>query len=221
MRVRDLAAPIARALPVASPSKRRGRREGRVSTDTHGPRAAKSTRQNHRFSQIPAFPAQWCYGLYALSSVRRACWPPSPARCASIVANLASASGCQDHTTSPSARTRSSARSSHAASLSRPSHPSPRVVTIAIRPSCRGGTGRNVLVICPTMQVDARATDWHDGQSHRDHTAAAPERGRIRRCGVGRARRPRARRRSGRRAQPWRRARHRRAAARPAARTRR
>jgi hypothetical protein len=31
----------------------------------------KSTRQNHRFSQIrPAFPAQWFYGLYVISPVR-------------------------------------------------------------------------------------------------------------------------------------------------------
>ena len=33
----------------------------------------------------------------------RALLPPSPARCASIVANLASASGRRNHTTSPSA----------------------------------------------------------------------------------------------------------------------
>jgi hypothetical protein len=26
----------------------------------------------------PAFPAQWFYGLYVISSVRRAFWPPSP-----------------------------------------------------------------------------------------------------------------------------------------------
>src|SRR5262249_43835421 len=26
----------------------------------------------------PAFPAQWVYGLYVISSVHRACWPPSP-----------------------------------------------------------------------------------------------------------------------------------------------
>ena len=30
----------------------------------------------------PAFPAQWFYGLYVISSVRRAVWPPSP--CASL-----------------------------------------------------------------------------------------------------------------------------------------
>src|SRR5579864_2667118 len=34
-------------------------------------------------------------------------------------------------------------RSPHA--LSRPSHPAPRVVTIAKRPSCRGGTARTAL----------------------------------------------------------------------------
>ena len=30
----------------------------------------KSTRQNHRYEpEQPAFPAQWCYGLYVLSPV--------------------------------------------------------------------------------------------------------------------------------------------------------
>jgi hypothetical protein len=38
--------------------------------------------------------------------------------------------------------------------MSRPSHPTPRVVTIAIRPSCRGGTRGKMLVICPTTQGD-------------------------------------------------------------------
>src|SRR3569832_303030 len=33
-----------------------GRREGRVSADTHGPRAEKSTRQNHRSSPISGLP---------------------------------------------------------------------------------------------------------------------------------------------------------------------
>src|SRR5215467_15023198 len=28
----------------------------------------------------PAFPAQWFYGLYVISSVNQACLPPSPAR---------------------------------------------------------------------------------------------------------------------------------------------
>jgi len=84
---RSRGAPSARALQTDCPLRERGRREGRVSADTRGPRAAKSTRQNHRFSQIPAFPAQWCYGCFVLSPVRRACWPPyrdnaACARCA-------------------------------------------------------------------------------------------------------------------------------------------
>jgi hypothetical protein len=42
-------------------------------------------------------------GLYVLSPVRRAFWPPSPARRVKrVVANLIPASEYQDHTTSPS-----------------------------------------------------------------------------------------------------------------------
>jgi len=34
---------------------------------------------NDRFSQINRHsPREWCYGLYVVSSVRRAVWPPSP-----------------------------------------------------------------------------------------------------------------------------------------------
>src|SRR3569833_2611246 len=46
------------------------RAQGRPGADrTHGPRAAKSTRQNHRYGpDHPAFPARWLYGLYVLSS---------------------------------------------------------------------------------------------------------------------------------------------------------
>ena len=35
---------------------------------------------NHRAAEQPALPAQWCYGLYVISSVRRAVWPPSSSR---------------------------------------------------------------------------------------------------------------------------------------------
>jgi len=46
----------------------RGHREGRAPAGARGPRAAKSTRQNHRLSRDhPAFPARVVYGLYALS----------------------------------------------------------------------------------------------------------------------------------------------------------
>ena len=82
----------------------------------------KSTRQNHRFSRNrPAFPAQWFYGLYVVSPVNRAFLPPSPARCRSIFADLAPASGRQDHTISPSASRHSSD------DVTRPSRPAPNV----------------------------------------------------------------------------------------------
>ena len=59
----------------------RGRREGRVPAGTHGPRAAKKHAAEPQVQpEQPAFPAQWFYGLYVISSVNRAFLPPSPAR---------------------------------------------------------------------------------------------------------------------------------------------
>ncbi len=50
----------------------------------------------------PGLPCAMAYDLYALSSVHRACWPPSSTRCMGTSANLIPASGYQDHATSPS-----------------------------------------------------------------------------------------------------------------------
>jgi len=50
--------------------------------------------------ESPGIPHAMVYGLYVFSPVLRAFWPPSPAL---LIANLTPASGCQDHTTSPSA----------------------------------------------------------------------------------------------------------------------
>jgi hypothetical protein len=73
--------------------------------------------------QFPAFPAQWFTAYFVISSVSRALLPPSPAAIAeAIVAGLISASGYQDHTTSPSA-----AMSFVSSTLPRPSHPAPNV----------------------------------------------------------------------------------------------
>jgi len=68
----------------------------------------------HQYSQRrhrkhPAFPTQWFDGLLRALPGDRAVLSPSSARCVCIVAHLASASGCQDHTTSPYAQARSSA----------------------------------------------------------------------------------------------------------------
>jgi hypothetical protein len=62
------------------PLKSRGRREGRVSTDTRGPRADKNARgRNHRLSRKhPAFPARWFDGLLRALPGDRALLPPSP-----------------------------------------------------------------------------------------------------------------------------------------------
>jgi hypothetical protein len=55
---------------------------------------------NHRAAEQPAFPAQWCYGLYALSPVSGL---DSHRRSRLVTRSLISASGDQDHATSPSA----------------------------------------------------------------------------------------------------------------------
>jgi len=57
------------------PREYRGRREGRVLVAPAASCAGrKSTRvRNHRFDRCdPAFPARWCYGVYAISPVCRA-----------------------------------------------------------------------------------------------------------------------------------------------------
>ena len=78
----------------------------------------------------PAFPARWFYGLLRALPGDRALLSPSPARCTSIVADLTSASGHQDHATSPSASMRFVFRIEGVHRIPRPTS-----VTIAIRPS--------------------------------------------------------------------------------------
>src|SRR5450755_4943494 len=90
---------------------------------------SQRTHRNH-----PAFPTQWSCGFLRTLPGDRAFLPPSPARRVGAVANLAPASGRQDHTASPYA---SRPRSSVALLASTASHPT--FVTIAIRPSWQGG----------------------------------------------------------------------------------
>jgi hypothetical protein len=94
----------------------------------------------HEYSQRrhrnhPAFPTQWSCGFLRTLPGDRAFLPPSPARRVGAVANLAPASGRQDHTASPYA---SRPRSSVALLASTASHPT--FVTIAIRPLARRGS---------------------------------------------------------------------------------
>jgi hypothetical protein len=71
----------------------------------------------------------------------RACLPPSSPRSLSL-GNLTPASGRQDHTASPSARSAPSSTRSL-----RPPHPAPTSVTIAKRPSVWDGMARDMQVI--------------------------------------------------------------------------
>ena len=109
--------------------------------------AQKRTRVIDRYNRTHAgIPCAMVYGLYVISSVRRALWPPSPA--SSSLADLTPASGGQDHTISPSAS--ATIVSQHP----RPSHPRPTFVTIGRNvPLHQGGMREKVLVICPTLQA--------------------------------------------------------------------
>jgi hypothetical protein len=104
-----------RALAIPCPSDHRGRREGRVSATPAAPVRKKCTGQEPQVkaeqSGLPC--ASGVNGCFALSSVSRACLPPSSRGHPRITARLGSArhlqdlapaSGRQDHTTSPSAR---------------------------------------------------------------------------------------------------------------------
>jgi len=80
------------------PRTMRGRGEGRVSADTHGPRAEKKHAAEPQVSQITGLPCAMVLTLIrALLGDRLAC-PRHPR--ARRIADLASAPGCQDHTTS-------------------------------------------------------------------------------------------------------------------------
>src|SRR5262249_28194499 len=72
---RGLAAHGVRVFPLITPSKfKEG--AGKTGCPSHPWSACnkKSTRQNHRYEpEQPAFPAQWCYGLYVLSPVTGLC----------------------------------------------------------------------------------------------------------------------------------------------------
>ena len=84
----------------------RGRRESRVPNAPVASYAMKKAYElvHYRFAEHPAFPARLVLTVsFVLSLVSRAFLPPSPVQHASVVTGLISASGYQDHTTSPSA----------------------------------------------------------------------------------------------------------------------
>jgi hypothetical protein len=66
------------SLAKASPSSNGGRRECRCDGRTRSLVQKAHEVVTTGTPKAPAFPARWCYGLYALSSVNRAFLPPSP-----------------------------------------------------------------------------------------------------------------------------------------------
>ena len=82
----------------------RGRREDRVhaAPAVSCANCTKKRTRAYRFSGgIPAFPAQWFYGLLRALPGDRAFLPPSSLRSVCFSKNLTPASGRQNHTTSP------------------------------------------------------------------------------------------------------------------------
>jgi hypothetical protein len=146
------AAQFARALPLDRPSENRGRRECRA-LDAPAASYAKQkayelvttvTPENARHSPRNGF-----NGFLRALLGDRAFLPPSPAQCASIVANLISASRYQDHTTSPSALAQI-VLLRHP----RPPHPAPNVRDDREAPLLiRHRTREEEPLICPSAQA--------------------------------------------------------------------
>jgi hypothetical protein len=141
--------------------KNRGRREDRVSTDTHGPRAVKKARgRNHRLSRdIRPSLREWCYGLYVLS-------PGTGLSCPRDRADVISATYRQrrgDRTTRfhrPLQR-RSSARKNRARRQSGHRIPASRIVTIGRNvPLCRGGMREWITYFRKTEAENFSPTIW-------------------------------------------------------------
>ena len=126
------------------PSHRGGRREGRVSADTHGPRAAKSTRQNHRISQITGLPcADGLRLIRALLGDRRSC----PRR--SQRSSKASQAWHQ-HRDARTTRLRRPRRSRPSSETSRPPHPLLNVRDDASAPPIEPGCGEEIIISVKT-----------------------------------------------------------------------
>ena len=109
-------------------------------------------RSHHRFAETFRHSLRDGFTVsFVLSLVSRAFLPPSQAATRlSIAADLTPASGCQDHTTSPSASPR--VRRAQGKSVHR--IPRPTLVTIAKRLSCRErGTARKMRLILAAREA--------------------------------------------------------------------
>jgi len=135
--------------PVIVPLVKRERAQGKPGADcTRGPRATKSTGVGPQVNRSNAgFPCAVVYGLLRALPGDRAFLPPSPPRSV-LLGSLTPASGRQDHTTSPSARSGVRLRRHP-----RPPHPTATFVTWAT-PLLSGGTRGLRPLICPTTEAE-------------------------------------------------------------------
>ena len=145
---RDLAARCARALRRLPPSIRtRGRRESRVRA-APAVSCANMHIKTHTSIQVqrrhPGLPCAMVYGLLRALPGDRAFLPPSLAL---LSASLTPASGCQDHTASPSARVTLVSRNFRVHRIP------PRVRDDREPPLSSGETGEVKSVICPTAKA--------------------------------------------------------------------
>jgi hypothetical protein len=108
----------------------------------------KKRTRAYRFSGgIPAFPAQWFTAYSALSPVTGLSCHRHP-REVLLPANLTPASGCQDHTASPSARVALVSRNFRVHRIP------PRVRDDREPPLSSGETGGAKALICPTAKAE-------------------------------------------------------------------
>jgi len=125
-----------RAMITGTPSSRRGRRESQASAEACGPRATKSTRQNHRSAGRPGPPCATALRIIRSLPGDRLVCHRHPARCPwACLRNLTSASGGQNPATSPSVTWRTSARRSTLRHIAAIASRTQRLVTFAQRPS--------------------------------------------------------------------------------------
>ncbi len=139
----------------------RGRREGRVSADTHGPRAKKM--HGAGTTGIAGYPGLPCAngfnGFLRALPGDQTLLSPSPARRESVFANLAPALGRQDHTTSPSAAARA-----RPAQLPRPSQPATQRIVTTRTPLCMRRDASREDTVWPRGEAEYFSRyDWTSG----------------------------------------------------------
>ena len=139
----------------------RGRREGRVSADTRGPRAKKM--HGAGTTGIAGYPGLPCAngfnGFLRALPGDQTLLSPSPARRESVFANLAPALGRQDHTTSPSAAARA-----RPAQLPRPSQPATQRIVTTRTPLCMRRDASREDTVWPRGEAEYFSRyDWTSG----------------------------------------------------------